>query len=122
MTDMRLHLRSRETWKRGFFLLVFALIYSLAELLVLALAVFQFVSVLLTGAPNARLLDFGRQLSAYMYETIQFFTFTRAQRPYPFAPWPNPGAQSRPRPRKKRAARRSRAPAAKAPGPAEGGG
>ncbi len=113
MDKMRTRLRSRETWKRGVFLLVFAFVYSLAELLVLALALFQFASVLLTAAPNARLLDFGRQLSAYMYELIQFFTFTRDQRPYPFAPWPTPGARSGSRPgprrRKKPPARRSAA-------------
>lgn len=78
-----------KVWIRGLFMLLFALIYSLAEVVVLAVAVFQFGTVLLTGRPNERLLEFGSNLSTYMYEIVLFFTYNTEQKPFPFDAWPS---------------------------------
>lgn len=79
----------RATWIRGLFMLLFAVIYSLAELVVLAVAVFQFGSMLLTRRPNERLLEFGRSLSIFMYQIISFFTYNTDRKPFPFDVWPS---------------------------------
>lgn len=73
---------------RGLYILLFAVIYSLAELVLVAIVVFQFVSRLFTGGVNARLLEFGQQLSRYLYDLLRFFTFNSETRPFPFSPWP----------------------------------
>ena len=85
----RRHMSSKDTWLRGFFMLVVAIIYGIANTLVLVVALFQFVATLLNGTPNRQLLDFGRNLSAYTYEIALYLTFNRDIRPWPFSPWPS---------------------------------
>jgi hypothetical protein len=88
------NLTARATWKRGLFMVLFALLYNLAELLILAVAVFQFVHKLITGEVNERLLVLGGGLSAYVYQVLRFLTFVAEEMPYPFAPWPSGGAEA----------------------------
>ncbi len=85
----RRHMTSKDTWLRGFFMLVVAFIYGIAKALVLVVALFQFVATLLNGTPNRQLLDFGRNLSTYTYEIALYLTFNRDVRPWPFSPWPS---------------------------------
>lgn len=82
------NLRAGDTWIRGLYMLLFVLVYGIAELLVLAVAVFQFVSMLLTRKRNERLLAFGRNLAAFIREIVLFWTYNTETKPYPFAPWP----------------------------------
>lgn len=105
--DLKQNLGARSTWLRGLFMLLFVFIFSLTELIVAAVAIFQFLAVLFTGRTNARLDQFGRGLSRYVYEMVQFFTFAREERPFPFSPWPEESA-ARPtrRPRKRRPAKK----------------
>ncbi len=86
--DLKGNVTSQSTWVRGLYMLLFALIYSIAEIVFTAVAVFQFLTALVTGRPNELLLNFGQSLSTYIYHIIQFFTFNRDEKPYPFAPWP----------------------------------
>ena len=97
--ELREHLTTRATWMRGLYILLFAVIYSLAELVLIAVVVFQFLARLITGEVNARLLEFGQQLSRYLYDMLRFFTFNSDDKPYPFASWnkasePGPAAST----------------------------
>ena len=65
-------------------------LFSLAEFVLVALVVFQFVSTLIAGRRNAQLLQFGNQLSTWLYRVLQFVTFTTDRRPWPFDAWPTP--------------------------------
>lgn len=85
--ELRQHLTTREIWVRGLYMLLFAVIYSIAEIVVVAVVVFQFIARLVTGEVNQRLLIFGQQLSGYLYDMLRFFTFNTEEKPYPFAPW-----------------------------------
>lgn len=79
-------------WKRGLFMLLFVLIYHLAEVLILCAVVFQFVHVLATTVRNQRVLELGQGLAAYVYEILQFLTFNTERLPFPFGRWPQAGA------------------------------
>jgi hypothetical protein len=56
------HLKNLNTWKRGFFILLFAFIYTVAEIIAWAAALFQFVTLLLTGETNPHLSNLGQHL------------------------------------------------------------
>lgn len=91
-----------ETWKRGLFMLVFAVVYSVAEFVLTALVLFQFGSRLFTGRVNERLLAFGTGLATYLYQILLFMTFRTDDMPYPFNAWPeNTPALPIPKPVKK---------------------
>ena len=90
-SELKTNLSARSTWLRGLYLLLFAVLYSLAELVLVAVVVFQFGATLLTGHRNARLLSLGARLSRYMYQVLRYVTFNSDTRPYPFSPWPGDG-------------------------------
>lgn len=87
--DIKQHLSAKGTWIRGVYILLFAVFYSVAEFVLFALVVFQFVATLLTGQPNQRARELGQGISTYFYQIIQFMSANSDQRPYPFSPWPD---------------------------------
>ena len=80
---------SRNIWMRGLFMLLMALAYHVAGTLVAVVAVIQFVMALLTAAPNARLVSFGRSLGRYFQQIVDFLTFATEVMPFPFSEWPS---------------------------------
>ena len=82
---LRDNFTSGETWTRGLFMVLFAILYSIAEIVVGAVVVFQFVATLLTGRRNDRLLQLGADLSNYIYHCLRFLTYASDDRPYPFS-------------------------------------
>lgn len=95
---LRDNFTSGETWTRGLFMVLFAILYSIAEIVVGAVVVFQFVATLLTGRRNDRLLQLGADLSNYIYHCLRFLTYASDDRPYPFSAWPSPDARPEPPP------------------------
>jgi len=85
---MKDRLTRTSTWVRGLYMLLFALIYSIAEILVAFIAIFQFFALLIAGRPMDRLVEFGDDLTVFVYEILQFVTFNSEDKPYPFGPWP----------------------------------
>jgi hypothetical protein len=90
-TELKSQLRSGATWKRGLFILLFALLYGVAEVVLWAVVLFQFGSHLITGRSNDTLLDFSRGLNAYFYQILQYISFRTEYKPYPFNDWPGEG-------------------------------
>jgi hypothetical protein len=81
------NLKKISTWKRIFFMLIFAAIGGLVRMLLWAVILLQIASVLFMGSANENVLKFGRNLSLYTYHIIMFLTFNTENLPYPFAEW-----------------------------------
>ena len=81
------NLKNQSTWRRILYMLLFAIAYSVAEMVVSAIVVAQVVFVLFSGKPNEQLLDFGAQLSRYLYEVLRYLTFNTDRQPFPFSAW-----------------------------------
>ena len=73
--EVKTNVRSADTWVRGLFILLFAVIYGIAEVVLGAIVIFQFGSQLFTGRTNDKLYRFSRGLTAYFYQLLQFFTY-----------------------------------------------
>ena len=86
--ELKQNIRERKTWLRGLYMLLFVIFYSVAEFVIFAVVVFQFVLTLFTAQTNDRLIKLGQSLSTYQYQILTFLTFNTNQHPYPFAPWP----------------------------------
>lgn len=82
------NLKQQSTWMRGLYMLLFAVLYSLAEFVLIAVVVLQFLLKLFTGETNPRLLKLGQSLASYIYQIIEFLTFNSDYQPYPFGAWP----------------------------------
>jgi len=90
--DLRQNLGRGATWLRGLYMLLFAVVFNLAELVLAAVAVFQFLAQLLTGGSNRRLQGFGAHLGEYLRELTDFLTYAEEAKPFPFGPWPGSDA------------------------------
>lgn len=86
--DLKAHLKERKTWLRGLYMLLFAIFYGIAEIVITAVVLFQFLLTLFTGHTNERLLKLGQSLGTYVYQILQFLTFNSEYHPYPFGAWP----------------------------------
>jgi len=81
------NLKQISTWKRIFFMLVFAAIGALVRMILWAVIILQVASTLLIGKANQNILSFGRNLSIYSYHILLFLTFNTETLPFPFSPW-----------------------------------
>lgn len=90
-SEIKEHLTTKSTWIKGLYIILFAIIFNIAEFLIAAVVALQFVLTLLTGKGNERLLIFGQNLSIFSYQVIRFMTFNSEEKPYPFSPWPGEG-------------------------------
>lgn len=86
--DLRANLTRGSTWIRGLYMLLFAILFNVGELVLAAVAVFQFLAHLITGGVNSRLQGFGDNLAAYLRETAAFLTYSAEHKPFPFGAWP----------------------------------
>lgn len=92
--ELKENVQDSSVWKRLLFMLLFGFLYSVAEVVLFAVIVFQFLTVLLTGNKNDRLLDLGDQISTYIYQALRYLTYNTEQRPYPFSDWPDRQAEA----------------------------
>jgi len=87
--EMKSSLTAADTWTRGLFMLLFVVIYSVTEFVLGALVLFQFLHVLFTRETNERVLELTSDISVFIYQILQFLTFSSEVKPYPFADWPD---------------------------------
>ena len=87
--EIKENLKQQSTWLRGLYMLMFALFYSIAEIVLFAVVFIQFLLVLFTGKTNPRLSKLGQAIATYVYQIIQYLTFNSDYQSYPFGAWPN---------------------------------
>ncbi len=86
--DLKDNIKQQSTWIRGLYMLLFSIFYTIAEVLLVAIVVFQFALKLVTGDSNEPLRRLGQSIGTYIYQIIQFLTFNNDFHPYPFGTWP----------------------------------
>lgn len=86
--DMRQSMTNTNTWTRGLYMLLFALIYSMVEFVVVFICIFQFISRLVRGEVNDRLLALSEEVCEFMLQILQYETFNTDYKPFPFNSWP----------------------------------
>ena len=79
---------NRSHWLRALLMLLFYVVLSVLRLVVGLVALFQVISLLLTGQPNETLRHFGEGLGRYTHDLVAYLTCADDQAPFPFGPWP----------------------------------
>ena len=83
------NVKSKATWMRFFFIVVFAFLYAISRVVLFAVVVLQFFWLLFNGVINEALRALGQSLATYTYQIVRFLTFNTNVRPFPFdTPWP----------------------------------
>lgn len=83
------NLKNSSTWKRILYMLLFVLAYSVAEFVLMAIAIVQVLFKLITGDINDNLTILGKQTALYVYDVMLFLTFNTEKKPFPFSAWPD---------------------------------
>ena len=76
------NLKDSSTWKRILYMLLFVLAYSVAEFVLMAVAVVQVLIKLFTGEINENLKVLGKQTALYIYDVMLFLTFNTEKKPF----------------------------------------
>ena len=83
------NVKSKATWLRLFFILIFVGLYFVSRMVLFAVVVVQFFWLLFNGVINEALRALGQSLATYTYQIVRFLTFNTNVRPFPFdTPWP----------------------------------
>lgn len=82
-------MKDSNTWKRIAFMVLFAFAYSVAEFVLIAVAIAQVLFKLVTGSVNDNLLMLGKQTARYIFDVMKYLTFNTEEKPFPFSEWPS---------------------------------
>lgn len=94
-SDIERNIKSKSTWLRLVYMLVFGLLAWVATMVAAVVVVLGFFWVLFTGERNAGLTSAGQSIATYLYEILRYLTYNSDQRPFPFdAAWPAAGESS----------------------------
>ncbi len=85
--DNRSHLKNKSTWMRLVHMIVLAIAFSVAELVIGATVLFQFLSLLFTGKTNDNAKRLGAEFADYLRDIVRYMTFVSEERPFPYAAW-----------------------------------
>lgn len=88
MDAIKEHVKNTSVWTRLLFMTLFAVLYWVAEVVLVVVVLFQFLAVLFTGKKNDQVLAFGAQLSSYAYQIFRYLTFNSEDKPFPLGNWP----------------------------------
>jgi hypothetical protein len=77
---------------RILWMILFVLVWQVAETVLAVVVLAQLVYRLFNGAPSLGMMSFGDSLSQYLAQIGRFGTFNTDQKPWPFADWPTPRA------------------------------
>jgi hypothetical protein len=82
------NIKSESFWLRSLFMILFLIVYRVVDLLVMLVALSQWLYMLLTGDSNASLSRFANGLSRYVAQIITYLSYSSEQKPFPFSDWP----------------------------------
>jgi hypothetical protein len=86
--EVKQNILTASTWGRGLVMVLYAILFSITKLVLAAVVLFQFGSMLLTGRLNEALLGLGHSLSLYTYQIFLYLTYNSDTKPFPLSPWP----------------------------------
>lgn len=88
-TPIEEHLKSRSTWLRLVFMLVFWILAGVTTFVASVVIVLGFFWVLFTGETNEQLRKTGQGIAAYISQIINYLTYNTDDKPFPFGEWPS---------------------------------
>lgn len=75
-----------SVWMRGLYMIILALLFGLAEAILCAFAVLQFLWLLFTQRKNRFLADTGETIGKWLREVARFQSGATEEKPFPWRP------------------------------------
>ena len=87
--EIEQNLKEKSNWMRLVFMILFAIAYSVAEIVFFALVIFQFLAKAITGELNEKVSTFSASVVIYIKQILDFLSYADETRPYPLSDWPS---------------------------------
>jgi len=87
--ELKARLKDQNIWLHFLHLVLYGFAFGICSMILLGVVVLHFLLRLLTGEPNVELQRFGKSLSVYFSEIVQFASFNSDKKPFPLSPWPS---------------------------------
>lgn len=89
MSDEIIEVKEENSiWIRGLYMLLFGLLYSVAEVVLWTVVLVQFIYRIFNDETQPRLLELGASVARYIYQVLRFLSFNTEVMPFPFSDWP----------------------------------
>ena len=88
---MNENIKEQAGWQKVLFVLMFWIVFYVAQMVVAAVAIAQCLFLLFTGDANQQQRRFGDAVSKYIHDILRYVTFNTEERPFPFTDFPKPG-------------------------------
>ena len=87
--DTKKNLTEQSTWKRIAYMIMFAITFNVAQMVLVVVVILQIAFKLLTGKPLEPLQDLGTEIGNYMRSIASFLSFSTEEMPFPVSSWPS---------------------------------
>lgn len=71
------------------FMVIFAALLQVAIMVLWPVVALQFAFALISGKDNDGLRQFGKSLSTFVHQILDFLTYNTEAKPFPFQDWPS---------------------------------
>ena len=88
MSEISENVKSEKQWLRGLYMLLFVIISEMTKVVIVTVAIIQFLFAILTGKGNSNLTQFGNSMAQFIQQIVNFLTYHTEDKPFPFAQWP----------------------------------
>jgi hypothetical protein len=86
--------QGESRWVRILYMILFGVLFKVAEFVMWVTVAFQVLMTLISGAPNAQARRFGQSLSLYVCEIWRYLTYNSELKPFPLGEWPMPSEEA----------------------------
>lgn len=70
------------------YLILFYLIYSITDLVLLLVVLTQTLLNMFSGEPSGSIQIFGKSLGVYLQQISEYLSYASDEKPFPFSDWP----------------------------------
>jgi len=87
--DIKRELSVADKWVRLLFIVLYAILWQIAEIVLAVTVIIQFLWTLFAGTPNPSLREFGQRLGKWLQQVVDYLTCVGDARPWPCGlDWP----------------------------------
>jgi len=86
--ELKARLKDQNIWIYFLHLILYGIAFFLCAWIIFGMVILHFILRLLTGEPNIELQKFGKSMSIYLMQIVQFASFNTDKKPFPLSEWP----------------------------------
>lgn len=87
--DIKRELSVADKWIRLLFIVLYVVLWQIAEIVLGVTVVIQFLWTLFAGTPNPSLREFGQRLGTWLRQVVDYLTYVGDAKPWPCGlEWP----------------------------------